>query len=217
VTSFTAPLVLGLGFGNIFEGLAFDAAGWHGSFGGLFNPFGLLTALLFIVLFLHHGARWLAWRTEGDLQARSARLAAALWWVGVVVAAGFIVYACWATRLYDNYVAHPYLLVVPVLAVAGLVIAQVFRARALASFLGSGAAIFLLVASALAGLFPNLIPSALDPGASLTLSNSSSSQYTLRLMTIVALVFVPVVVVYQLLVYRFFRAKVKEADLGEGY
>ncbi len=74
-------------------------------------------------------------------------------------------------------------------------------------------------ATGLIGLFPALIPSRLDPASSLTIFNSSSSQYTLRLMAIVALVFVPIVVAYQFLVYRFFRSKttrkeVESADSG---
>jgi cytochrome d ubiquinol oxidase subunit II len=71
----------------------------------------------------------------------------------------------------------------------------------------------LVMATALVGLFPNLIPSRLDPAASLTIMNSSSGPYTLRFMAIVALVFVPLVVIYQLLVYRFFRSKTTRADV----
>ncbi len=216
VTSFTAPLVIGLGFGNIFQGLLFDFTGYHGSFLGLFNPYGLLTAALFVVLFLQHGALWLAFKTDGDLRARSAKVAGTLWFVVLVVAAGFLVLTGFSTRLYDNYLASPFWLVAPVLAVAALVAVKALRARPLAAFLSSCATILLVVATALVGLFPHLIPSRMDPGAGLTIYNSSSSQYTLRLMAIVALVFVPLIVVYQLLVYRFFRARVKEADVGEG-
>ena len=104
-----------------------------------------------------------------------------------------------------------------VLAVAALVFSRGLAGRALPSFLLSCATILLLMATALAGLFPNLIPSALDQGQNLTIYNSSSSQYTLRLMAIVALIFVPLIVVYQFLVYRFFRAKVSKTDLEEGY
>jgi cytochrome d ubiquinol oxidase subunit II len=217
ISSFTAPLVLALGFGNIFQGLLFDSTGYHGSFLKLFNPFGLLTALLFLALFLHHGARWLAFRTDGDIQQRSVRAAGVLWIVVLVAAVAFGVVACYTTRLYDNYVTHPVLLIVPVLAVAALVLSRVTADRALPAFLYSGAGILLVMATALAGLFPNLIPSALDQGQNLTIYNSSSSQYTLRLMAIVALIFVPLIVVYQFLVYRFFRAKVQKADLEEGY
>jgi cytochrome d ubiquinol oxidase subunit II len=214
LTSFTAPLVLGLGFGNIFQGLRFDSAGYHGTFWQLFNPYGLLTAVFFVVLFLQHGALWLAWKTEAELSARADRWAGVFWFVVLVVGAVFLVSTGFATRLFDNYLAHPALFLVPFLAVASLVTVKVLHAqsRSLPAFLASCATILLVMATALVGLFPKLIPSRLDPAASLTIMNSSSGPYTLRLMAIVALVFVPIVVVYQLLVYRFFRGKTKVED-----
>jgi len=215
LTSFSAPLVLGLGFGNIFQGLRFDSAGYHGSFWQLFNPYGLLTAVLFVLLFLQHGALWLVYKTTGELTARAARWAGTLWFLVLVVAAAFLLFTGFATRLYDNYLAHPALVLVPVLAVAALVGVKVFqtRSRALPAFFSSCATILLVVATAMVGLFPNLIPSRLDPSANLTIMNSSSGPYTLRLMAIVALVFVPIVVVYQLFVYRFFRSKTTRQDV----
>ncbi|MGA2977877.1 MAG: cytochrome d ubiquinol oxidase subunit II [Spirochaetia bacterium] len=218
LTSFSAPLVLGLGFGNIFQGLRFDSAGYHGSFGQLFNPYGLLTAVLFVLLFLQHGALWLAYKTEGDLSARSGKAGSALWFLVLVAAAGFLVLTGFATRLYDNFLSHPYWIAAPVLSVAALVGVKVLhgRSRPLPAFLCSCATIALVMATGLIGLFPNLIPSRLDTAASLTIYNSSSGQYSLRLMAIVALVFVPLVIVYQLLVYRFFRPKTTRADVSEG-
>jgi cytochrome d ubiquinol oxidase subunit II len=107
LTSLTAPLVLGLGFGNIFQGLRFDSTGYHGAFWQLFNPYGLLTAVLFVCLFLQHGALWLAYRTEGDLETRSAKTAGVLWYFVLIVAAAFLVLTGFSTHLYDTYVAHP--------------------------------------------------------------------------------------------------------------
>jgi len=218
LSSFSAPLVLGLGFGNIFQGLRFDSSGYNGTFWQLFNPYGLLTAVLFILLFLQHGALWLVYKTEGDLAARAAKWAGALWFAVLAVAAAFLVLTGFATRLYDNYLALPGWILVPVLAVAALVGVKLFqvRARPLSAFLASCATILLVIATALVGLFPSLIPSRLDPSANLTIMNSSSSQYTLRLMAIVALVFVPIVVAYQLFVYRFFRSKTTRGDVAEG-
>jgi cytochrome bd ubiquinol oxidase subunit II len=216
VSSFTAPLVLGLGFGNIFQGLRFDATGYHGTFWQLFNPYGLLTAVLFVTLFLQHGALWLNFRTEGDVAVRSAKTAATLWFIVLGVAAVFLVLTAFSTRLYDNYVAHPYLFAVPLLAVIALFLVKIMAARPLPAFLASCATILLVMATGLVGLFPNLIPSILDAAASLTIYNSSSGQYTLRLMAIVALVFVPIVIVYQLLVYRFFRKRATRGEVSEG-
>ena len=222
VSSFAAPFFLGLAFGNIFRGLPVDGSGYHGGFGMLFNPYALLTGLLFVLLFLQHGALWLASRTGGETAARAVRLAGPLWVLVLAVAAGFLVTTALATRLDDNFAARPGWVIVPGLAVASLAGVRVALAlrRPFASFLCSCAAIALVVATGLVGLFPNLIPSSLDPAASLTIYNSSSGPTTLRVMTVVAVVFVPIVVVYQLLVLRFFRHKVTReslAEAGEGY
>jgi cytochrome bd ubiquinol oxidase subunit II len=135
------------------------------------------------------------------------------------VAVAFLAATAFATRLYDNYLASPAWLLVPVLAVASLAAVKLLhsRSRSLGAFAASCASILLVVATAMAGLFPNLIPSSLDPAASLTAFNSSSGPYTLKVMTIVALIFVPIVIAYQFLVYRFFRAKLTKADAGEAY
>jgi cytochrome d ubiquinol oxidase subunit II len=222
VSSLTAPLVLGVGFGNIFQGLRFDASGYHGAFLGLFNPYGVLTGLFFVLLFLLHGAAWLSLKTAEDLADRSRALAGALWYAVLAVAAAFLVLTAFSTRLYDNYTAHPLLFAVPLLAVLALVGVKVLLSsdHRLAAFLSSCATIVLVFATGLAGLFPNLIPSRLDPAAGLTIYNSSSGPVTLRVMTVVALVFVPIVIVYQALAYRFFRAKVvpsKSLEETEGY
>jgi cytochrome bd ubiquinol oxidase subunit II len=217
ITSFTAPLVLGLGFGNIFRGLPISAGGYRGSFGMLFNPYGLLTAVLFICLFLHHGALWLALKTGGALSERSGKLAGRLWYLVLAVAAGFLVLTGFATRLYDNFFSRPGWLLVPVAAVASVLAVKILhsRGRLLGAFLASCALILLVVATGLVGLFPNLIPSSLDPAASLTIFNSSSGPYTLRLMSVVAAVFVPIVILYQILVYRFFRVRVTQGASEE--
>ena len=222
ITSFTAPLVLGLGFGNIFRGLPIGQDGYHGTFGMLFNPYGLLTAVLFVVLFLQHGAVWLALKSEGRMSERSARLAGRLWYLVLLVAVAFLVLTGFSTKLYDNFLSHPGWLLVPVGAVAALLLVKILHARGRipGAFFSSCALIVLVVATGLVGLFPNLIPSNLDPGASLTIFNSSSGPYTLRLMTIVAAIFVPIVIVYQVIVYRFFREKTTPgslADHTEGY
>ena len=87
----------------------------------------------------------------------------------------------------------------------------------LAAFASSCAAIFLLISTGMIGLFPNLIPSNLDPAHSLTIYNSSSSRLTLSIMTGVAVVFVPITIAYKIWVYRVFRARVPVEDAESGY
>ncbi len=210
VVSFLPALLFGVAFGNIFQGLPMDAAGYHGSFLSLLNPFGLLTGALFVLLFLVHGALYLTVKTEGDLRARALATANRFWPALLVVAALFLVAAYPATKLYGNYLTVPLLLVVPVLAVVSLLAIRISTAKGkpLTAFAASCLTILLVVATGIIGLFPNLIPSSIDPVSSLTIYNSSSSQYTLKIMTAVALVFVPIVIAYKIWVYRVFRAKI---------
>ncbi|HTG82532.1 MAG TPA: cytochrome d ubiquinol oxidase subunit II [Geobacteraceae bacterium] len=208
--NFIPALLFGVAFGNIFAGLPMDAAGYHGSFLSLLNPYGLLTGVLFVMLFAVHGALYAAVKTRGELSARSAAMAARLWPVLLVVAVAFLGYTHFATKLYDNYFSNPLLLIVPILAVSALVGIRMFAWKGdhLKAFVASCLTIVLVVATGVIGLFPNLIPSSLDPGYSLTIFNSSSSPYTLKIMTVVALVFVPIVIAYKIWVYRIFRAPV---------
>jgi cytochrome d ubiquinol oxidase subunit II len=218
VGSFLPALLFGVAFGNIFAGLPMDAAGYHGSLLSLLNPYGLLTGALFVLLFAVHGALYLSVKTTGALAGRAAATAKKLWPALLLVAAGFLVHTWFATRLYDNYLAHPALLLLPLAAVAALVAVRVLLGRnLLAAFAASCAVILLVVGTGVVGLFPNLIPSSLDPAYSLTIFNTSSSPYTLRIMTAVALVFVPIVIAYKVWVYRVFRAPVAAGEVaGEG-
>ncbi len=217
VSSFLPALLFGVAFGNIFRGLPMDGAGYHGTFLSLLNPFGILTGVLFVLLFLVHGALYLSVKTTGELSRRAQVTANRFWPWLLAVAALFLVAAYPATRLYENYLAAPLLLAVPLLAVLSLIATRVFSAqgRALSAFAASCATVILVIATGVVGLFPNLIPSSIDPAHSLTIFNSSSSAYTLRIMTVVAFIFVPIVIAYKIWVYRVFRAPVTERDVIE--
>ena len=204
--SAAAALLFGVAFGNIFSGLPLDAAGYHGSLLGLLNPYGLLTGVLFVLLFLVHGALWLAIKTAGALSLRAAVAAKGLWLALVPVAVAFLAATAFATKLYDNYFAHPVLFLAPLLAVVGLLGSRL--ASGLKAFLCSGLTIAMVTATGIIGLFPNLLPSSRDPAYSVTISNAASSPYTLKIMTAVALCFVPAVICYQLWSYRVLRQAV---------
>lgn len=215
VSSFLPALLFGVAFGNIFRGLPMDAAGYQGSFFSLLNPYGLLTGILFVLLFTVHGALWLSVKTVGDLSARARAIADKTWPALLVAAVAFLGYTKFATKLFDNYLANPALFVAPLLAVAALVGIRLFSAKGatLAAFASSCVTVLAVVATGVVGLFPNLIPSSLDPAYSLTIFNSSSSPYTLKIMTVVAFIFVPIVIAYKIWVYRVFRAPVTEAEV----
>lgn len=219
VSSFLPALLFGVAFGNIFAGLPMDATGYHGGLLSLLNPYGILTGLLFVCLFAVHGALYTAVKTVGDLSGRAFRLAKFLWMPLLLVAVIFLGATAYATRLYDNYLAAPALFVIPAVAVLALSMVQAFMIaeKPLKAFAASCVTILFVVFTGVTGLFPNLIPSSLDPAYSLTIYNSSSSHYTLTIMTVVALIFVPIVILYKIWVYRIFRAPVTEQDLMENH
>jgi len=220
VGSFVPAFLFGVAFGNIFQGLPMDARGYHGSLLSLLNPYGLLTGALFVLLFCVHGGLWIAYRTGGELSKKAALMAAQAWRALAVAAVLFLIYTAFATRLYDNFLRNPLWFAVPAAAVCGLVATRVFLMKpyAFKAFLASCVTIVMVTLTGIVGLFPNLIPSSLDPAFSLTAFNSSSSVYTLRIMTVVALIFVPIVIAYQIWVYRVFRHGVTASGTaGEGY
>ncbi len=212
--SLLPPALLGIAFGNFFRGLLFDAAGYHGSFFGLLNPYSLITGLLFVSLFIVHGALWVGMKVEGETGEKALGLANGYWPPLALNAAVFLVLTPLSTDLEKNFLSAPYLMVAPLIAVVLLVLIKVFAAkkRARAAFTASALTIGSLVATGLIGLYPDLLRSRIDPAASLTIFNASSTPLTLRIMTIVALVLIPVVIGYQVWVYRVFRKKIVPDD-----
>jgi cytochrome d ubiquinol oxidase subunit II len=214
--SFLPALLFGVAFANIFRGLPFDAAGnYQGTLLGLLNPYGLAGGVLFVCLFLVHGALWLAVKTTGDLQARAGAMARRIWPVLLVVAAMFLLGTRTGTPLFNNYAARPLLLLIPVLAVASLLAVYVLMKKAAwwQAWFASCLTIVAVTLFGVAGLYPNLFPSNLDPSASLTAFNSASSPKTLKIMLGVALTFVPLVIAYQTWVHLLFKDKIKEQDV----
>ncbi len=118
--SLIPALPFGVAFGNIFQGLPMDRAGYLGSLLGLLNPYGLLTGLLFVTLFIVHGALWTAMKTMGALSVRAATLAKNSWVGLLLVAVLFLVNTAFQTKLYSNFLENPIWLIVPAMAVLSL-------------------------------------------------------------------------------------------------
>ena len=224
VSSFLPALLFGVAFGNIFKGIPMrnDFVNlqftYESGLLGLLNPYGLVTGVLFVLLFAVHGSLYLSLKTVGELSSRSLALANKIWPALLVVAAVFLAFTYPATKLYDNYLKAPLLLIIPLTAVASLLLIKLFAAKGDngKAFICSCLTIVFVVFTGVAGLFPNLLPSNIDPASNLTIYNSSSSLITLKLMTVVALIVVPTVIAYKIWVYRIFRAPVtSEEVLGD--
>ncbi len=212
-----APAILfGVAFANIFKGIPIDQNGiYQGNLFTLLNVYGLLGGVLFLLLFLVHGSIWLSIKSEGDLQARAAATADKLWPVLVGFAVIFLGASAGFTRLYDNFLAYPALFIVILLAVAALFAIKFFLAKKayFRAWFASAATIVFCTFYGVIGLFPNMFPSNIDAAYSLTAHNASSSPLTLKIMLVVVVLFVPIVLAYQVWTYHFFKGKVTEEEM----
>lgn len=218
VGSVLPALLFGVAFGNIFQGIAFDGDGiYRGTLFTLLNPYGLLTGVLFLLLFLEHGALWLCARTGGTLHGRAIATARGLWPVLLTVAVIFLVTTAFSTRLYDNYLAHPLLFVVILVTVLALLGIRWFLSRKafFKAWFSSAVTIVGATFFGVIGLFPTLFPSSIDTAYNLTAYNASSSPLTLKIMLTVVIIFVPIVLIYQTWAYALFRKKITPENLAE--
>ncbi|MBI5249439.1 MAG: cytochrome d ubiquinol oxidase subunit II [Desulfomonile tiedjei] len=217
IGSFVPALLLGVAFANIFQGIPIDGDGiFHGNLLTLLNFYGLLGGVLFVLLFVVHGALWLAAKTEAPLSSKAANAAASIWLAELVVAVIFLVATWFFTGLYNNYLSYPVLWLIPLITVAALLAIRVFIAKEAwwKAWFASSLTIVGATLFGVTGLYPNLFPSSLNPAYSLTVFNSASSPYTLKIMLGVALTFVPIVIVYQTWSYFLFKDKVTTEDLA---
>jgi len=216
VGSALPAILFGVAFANIFKGLPIDQEGiFHGSLFTLLNPYGLMGGILFLLFFLQHGAIWLSIKSDGDLHERSVTAANRIWPVLLVAAVIFLGATFFATSLYDNYLAHPLLFIVCIITVAALLGIKFFLTKG--TYFKAWFSSALTIAGAtffgIIGLFPNMFPSSMDAAYSLTARNSSSSPLTLTIMLVVVLIFIPIVIFYQVWTYNLFKGKVLEEDI----
>jgi cytochrome d ubiquinol oxidase subunit II len=213
IASIIPALLFGVAVGNILRGLPLDASkNFTGNFFDLLNPYALLVGLLGFAMLATHGALYLTMKTEGEPHERAKRWALTAWvvYLGLYLVAAVVTILS-QPQLLENYSALPILWLLPVFALAMIILIPVFRSKGRdgRAFAASSLSIIGLCATAAAGLFPNLVPALGNPQWSLTITNSSSSALTLETMLILALVGMPFVVGYTIWIYRTFRGKVK--------
>lgn len=207
IGSLVPALLWGITFANLVRGVQLDASSeFVGSLGSLLNPFALLGGVTVTVLFVAHGAIFLALKTTGDLRERANRLASRSGLAAAVLAVAFL---AWAHDLRGDTASVAVAIGAAVALVGGLVANRMGREGW--AFLGTAVAVALAVASLFVALFPVVMPSTLDPAWSLTTSNAASSAYTLKVLTVIAGVSTPLVMLYQGWTYWVFRKRVTVA------
>ena len=221
-------------------------ASWEGSFLGLLNPFALLCGLVSLAMLALHGATWLSMKAEhGPVRDRAraigrvAGLAVLALFAagGVWVAFGSMGFAEVSTvdpngpsnplrtetvaeagAWLNNYAAHPWTLIAPGLGFGGAIAALIglnANSEALA-FLGSKLSVFGIIATVGVSMFPFILPSSVQPNASLTVWNASSSHLTLFIMLIVTVIFLPIVLAYTAWAFKVMWGRVTAEDVASG-
>jgi cytochrome bd ubiquinol oxidase subunit II len=204
VTSLVPAFLWGVAFGNIVRGVPIDAdKNYAGDVADLLGPYALLGGLVTLTLFTFHGAVFTALKTTGDIRPRARRLATVLGLASAVFTALFLTW----TQLHSGGTGS---LVAAVAAVFALFVAVAANAagREGWAFALSGVTIAATVAALFLALFPDVMPSSLDPRWSLTVESAASSPYTLKIMTWCAAVATPVVMLYQGWTYWVFRKRI---------
>lgn len=203
-TSLIPAFLWGMAFGNIVRGVKIDRHfEYVGSLGDLLNPYALLGGLVTLTLFTFHGAVFTALKTVGDIRVRARKLAR---WVGLVAAVVALAFLLWTQADSGDAASLAALIVAVVTLVAALVANQLGREGW--AFTLSGATIVAAVAMLFLSLFPNVMPSTLNGDWSLTVTNASSSPYTLKIMTWLAVIATPIVLLYQGWTYWVFRKRI---------
>ncbi|MDM0002887.1 cytochrome d ubiquinol oxidase subunit II [Variovorax sp. J22P240] len=223
---------------------------YDGSFFGLLNPFALLCGLVSVAMLVMHGSAWLQLKTQGLVaqRARAYGSVAAVATVVLYALAGFMLWSfvdgfrvtsslppdgpsnpllktveVHASAWFTNYAAYPWLYVVPALGLGGALVALLgLRMRAeMLTLMASGLSIAGIILSVGVSMFPFILPSSIDPRASLTVFDSSSSHLTLFIMLVVTAIFIPIIVAYTSWVYYVLRGKVDadaiREDRGHAY
>jgi cytochrome d ubiquinol oxidase subunit II len=214
IGSFLAALLLGTAFANLAKGVPIGADMNYVSPNGimttigLLNPFGLVGGLTTVAVFLLHGANFLSLKLEGELRERARAFAKKLY----VFAAVMVILLAVTTYIYTDILTkigvNPG--VIPIVSAVALLISIYFINRRMEgwAFLSVSLHIVLPQVAFFTLMFPRVMISSLNPDWSLTIYNASSSQYTLTVMSIIALIFVPVVLAYQTWTYYMFRKRI---------
>lgn len=212
VGSALPALLWGVAFANIVQGVPLNEQHiYTGNLFTLLNPYGLLGGLVTLTLFWTHGLMFIVLKTNGDIKARASKLATKVGLVATVLAAAFLVL---------TLVSHYSLLGFILSTVAAVSLIAALFANLRKSEGGAFSLLVLTIISAVgslfAALFPNVFPSTTDPAFSLTIENAASSEYTLTVMTWVAVFMVPLVLLYQGWTYWVFRKRISRSQIPSG-
>ncbi len=209
--SFTPALLWGVAIANLIRGVPIDAhMNYTGTFFTLLNPYGLLGGIAALLVFMLHGSLFLSLKLTGSLLERVRSTAAKLWLPATIAIFAFVVYGYFETDMFTKLGVNPG--IVPVVAGISILAVKWFlnQKKEGWAFVMTGITIIFSVITIFSGLFPRVMVSSSNPDWSLTIYNASATDYTLTIMSWVALIFVPIVLAYQAWSYWVFRHRITD-------
>lgn len=218
ISSIIIALLMGVALGNIITGIPLGAdKEFAGTFIGLLNPFSLLIGITTVALFMMHGAIYLSMKTDGELQVKVKS------WINNTIIFFVICFvtATMATLIYypnmvnhfKEYPAFFLIAILNMLAIANIP-REIHKGREFRAFISSSASIALLLVLFAMGIFPNIVLSNPLPENSLNIYNAASSQKTLNIMLIVAIIGMPFVIAYTFIIHKVYKGKVKLDEMS---
>jgi cytochrome d ubiquinol oxidase subunit II len=207
--SVLAPLLIGVTLGGLLHGLPINSAqNYTGSFWDLLQPYALFTGVTLVLICLLHGATFMCLKTTGDMRERSWQVARR---IAPVTGAAVIAFIIWthvtaSTTFFLN--------VIELLAVLAVIAAVwlVYEHREGFAFAATTVTIGSCIISLFVDLYPNVMVSSTNPAYNLTVHNTASGGYSLKVMTVVVIIFLPVVLAYQTWTYYVFRRRISKQE-----
>jgi cytochrome bd ubiquinol oxidase subunit II len=216
--SVLAPLLIGIALGDLLHGLPINSnQDYTGSFWDLLPPYAVFTGITLVWVCLLHGATFLSLKTTGDMRQRAGVIARRVAPVTGAFVLGFVIWTHVTASI--TFFLNPVELLAVLAAIAAVWL--VYDHRDGFAFAATTVTMAACIVSIFTGLYPNVMVSSTSKAYNLTVHNTASGPYSLKILTIVAIIFLPVVLAYQVWTYYVFRRRVSADDFrsaspGEG-
>ena len=215
ISSAIPALLWGVAFSNIVKGVPIEKVDGHleytGGFFNLLNPYALLGGVVTLTVFLTHGAIFLSLKTAGEIRNKSRALVTRY---GLVAAVSAVAYLIWTIALLPEKKTVVLLLSALVAIFWLAALGMNLKGREGWAFIFSSLAILSFVSDLFNALYPRVMPSSVSSAFDLTITNASSTDYTLKTMTVVAVIMTPIVLIYQGWTYWVFRKRVSADQIA---
>jgi cytochrome d ubiquinol oxidase subunit II len=206
LASLLAPFLIGMMLGDLLHGVPIGANHeYTGNFGDLFQGYSIFVGITLVTLCILHGATFVALKTEGDVRVRAARLARRVAPLTALIVLAFVGWTHVAAG--GGGFLNPVELLVALAVIAAWMLVRGHEGWA---FAATTVAIAVSIITIFVDLYPRVMVSSTNPAYSLTVRNSASTPYSLKVMTVIALVLLPIVLAYQGWSYYVFRRRISD-------